>query len=170
MINTRDHVLRDPAHLRLILGSLLLAYLMALLPWGGLLLNLQPDWLLLVLLHWWLREPWRVGQGAAFAGGLLMDLAQTGVLGVHALAYSVVAWATLRLRVRLLSFSPLGQVLQILPLLLLARLLATGAALMSGGGIPSWTYFLGGLTDVLAWIPITLLLHHFDLTRSNPRS
>ncbi len=166
MISARDSVLRDPAHARLIVGSLLLAYLAVLLPWNGLALNLQPDWLLLVLLHWWLREPWRIGQGAAFFCGLLMDLAQTGVLGIHALSYSVVAWCLLRLRARLLGFSPVAQALQLLPLLVLARLLATAAALITGGGLPGIPYFFGCLIDMLAWIPITLLLHQQDMARS----
>ena len=167
MISSRDRVLRPPARLPLILGSLLLAYLLALLPWSGLALDLQPDWVLLVLLHWWLREPWRVGQGAAFSAGLLMDIAQTGTLGVHALAYSVAAWLTLRLRTRLLGFAPAAQAPQILPMLIAARVIATIAAVAAGGSHPAWTFFAACLVDMLAWVPITLLLHYRDLERSH---
>ena len=168
MSPSRDRVLRIPAHSRLILGSLLLAYLIALLPWSGLALNLEPDWVLLVLIHWWLREPWRVGQGAGFLAGLLMDIAQTGTLGIHALAYSMVAWLTFRLRPRLLGFAPAPQAPQILPMLVLARVAATLAALATGSGAPAWTYLAACLIDMLAWVPITLLLHDQDLKRSHP--
>jgi rod shape-determining protein MreD len=167
MISARDRVLRDPARSRLILGSLLLAYIVALLPWNGLVLKLQPDWVLLVLIHWWLREPWRLGQGAAFVAGVLMDIAQTGTLGVHALAYSLAAWLTLRLRARLLGFAPAAQAPQILPMLVLARLSATAGAIAAGGSLPAWTFFASCLIDMVFWIPITLLLHYRDLERSH---
>lgn len=167
MINPRDRVLLDPAHLRLIIGSLLIAYLIALLPWSGLALELQPDWVLLVLMHWWLREPWRVGQGTGFIAGLLMDVVQTGALGVHALAYSFVSWLILRFRTRLLGFTPAAQAPQLLPLFIVARVTAAVAAVATGSGFPRWTHLAACLVDMAAWIPITLLLHQSDLARSH---
>jgi rod shape-determining protein MreD len=170
MMNPRDRVLRDPARRPLILGSLLVAYLFALLPWSGLALNLQPDWVLLVLIHWWLREPWRVGQGAGFVAGVMMDIAQTGTLGVHALAYSLAGWLTLRLRTRLMGFAPAAQAPQVLPMLVLSRLTATLGAVLAGGSLPAWSFFAGCLIDMLVWVPVTLLLHYRDLDRSHRAS
>lgn len=170
MIAPRDRVLRDPARGPLIVGSLVLAYLLALLPWNGVALNLAPDWVLLVLVHWWLREPWRVGQGAGFVAGVLMDIAQTGTLGAHALAYSLAGWLTLRLRTRLLGFAPAAQAPQILPMLVLSRVATTVGAVLSGGSAPSWLFFAGCLVDMLAWVPLTLLLHYRDLERSHRAS
>lgn len=169
MIAPGDRVIRAPVRAPLIVGSLLVAYLLALLPWSGVPLTLQPDWVLLVLVHWWIREPWRVGQGAGFVAGVLMDVAQTGTLGAHALAYSLAGWLTLRLRTRLLGFAPIAQAPQILPMLVLARVATTVCSVAAGGNLPPWTYFAACLVDMAAWIPVTLLLHHRDL-ESNHRT
>lgn len=170
MMTSRDRVLRDPARLPLVFGSLLAAYLLALLPWGATGVQLQPDWVLLVLVHWWLREPWRVGQGAGFLAGVLMDIAQTGTLGAHALAYSLAGWLTIRLRTRLLGFAPAAQAPQILPMLVLSRLATTAGAVLSGGSMPSWMFFAACLIDMIVWVPVTLMLHYRDLERSHRAS
>jgi rod shape-determining protein MreD len=47
-----------------------------------------PDLLALVLVFWSVHQPLRVGVGAAFVFGLLMDVHQAALLGQHALAYT----------------------------------------------------------------------------------
>jgi rod shape-determining protein MreD len=44
-----------------------------------------PDMLIVVLVFWNIHQPQRVGMGAAFVFGLLMDIHQTSLLGQHAL-------------------------------------------------------------------------------------
>ena len=48
----------------------------------------MPDLLALVLVFWSVHQPLRVGIGAAFVFGLLMDVHQAALLGQHALAYT----------------------------------------------------------------------------------
>jgi rod shape-determining protein MreD len=168
MISQHDRVLRNPSHIRLIWASFVIAYLLTLLPWSGWAVMLEPNWLLLVLIHWWLREPWRVGQSAGFFTGLMMDVAQTGILGVSALSFSIAGWLTIKFRTRMLAFSPVAQAPQILPILIGARLVALLAVWLSGGGSPNWWLLLGSASDFIFWIPITLVLHQQDLRRSHP--
>jgi len=152
----------------LIWASFVIAYLLTLLPWSGWAVILEPNWLLLVLIHWWLREPWRVGQSAGFFSGLMMDVAQTGILGVSALSFSIAGWLTIKFRTRMLAFSPVAQAPQILPILIGARLVAVLAVWLSSGGSPNWWLLLGSASDFIFWIPITLVLHQQDLRRSHP--
>jgi|APCry1669189844_1035258.scaffolds.fasta_scaffold09194_2 rod shape-determining protein MreD len=168
MISQHDRVLRNPSHIRLIWASFVIAYLLTLLPWSGWAVILEPNWLLLVLIHWWLREPWRVGQSAGFFSGLMMDVAQTGILGVSALSFSIAGWLTIKFRTRMLAFSPVAQAPQILPILIGARLVAVLAVWLSSGGSPNWWLLLGSASDFIFWIPITLVLHQQDLRRSHP--
>jgi len=168
MISQHDRVLRDPSHIRLIWGSLIGAYLLSLLPWSGWALILEPNWMLLVLVHWWLREPWRVGQGAGFVAGVMMDIAQTGILGVSAFSFSIASWLTIKFRTRMLAFSPVSQAPQILPILVGARLVMLVTVWMTQGGEPNWLLLIGSISDLAAWIPITLILHQQDLRRSHP--
>jgi rod shape-determining protein MreD len=168
MISQHDRVLRNPSHIRLIWASFVIAYLLTLLPWSGWAVILEPNWLLLVLIHWWLREPLRVGQSAGFFSGLMMDVAQTGILGVSALSFSIAGWLTIKFRTRMLAFSPVAQAPQILPILIGARLVAVLAVWLSSGGSPNWWLLLGSASDFIFWIPITLVLHQQDLRRSHP--
>ena len=67
-----------------------------------------PDWVALVLVFWCVREPRHVGMGSGFVLGLAMDVADSSVLGQHALAYVLAAYAGAWLSRRILWF-PLGQ-------------------------------------------------------------
>jgi rod shape-determining protein MreD len=169
MISQHDRVLRNPSHVRLIWGSVIAAYLLSLLPWSGWGLMVEPNWLLIVLIHWWLREPLRVGQSAGFVGGIMIDIAQTGILGVSALSYSIAAWLTIKFRTRMLAFSPVAQAPQILPILIGTRLISILTVWLTQGGNPNWWILIGSVTDFAVWIPITLFLHQQDLRRSHPK-
>lgn len=166
MIAEHDHVIKDPPHLRLIAYSILLAYGLTLLPFHGLALYLAPNWVLLVLVHWWLRDPWRIGQGVGFLMGLFLDIAMTGPLGVAALSMSIAAWGVIKFRSRLLSFSPVAQGIQMLPVFFGVRLINAVVAAWSGQDHAPWLYFLGTVFDLALWIPITLILHLQDLKLS----
>ena len=137
--------------------TLLLAMLLNLLPTTVLLA--MPDWVALVLVFWSIREPRRVGMGSAFLLGLAMDIADASLLGQHAFAYVLVAYAASSLSRRILWF-PLGQqALQIFPLLLLVQIVQYGLRmLMIGGDFPGIFYFLGPCFATMLWQLFTLVL------------
>src|SRR5690349_21989288 len=97
-------VMKLPASATLIFFSLLGAYLLSVLPWSGTWLLSRPDFVLLVLIFWTVHEPRSIGQGMAFALGLLMDVSDSMLLGQHAFAYVVAVFGAQVLRVRILSF------------------------------------------------------------------
>lgn len=139
-----------------ILATLLLALFLNLIPFGrfpGI-----PDWVAVVLAFWCIHQPLRVGMGAAFVLGLVMDVADGGALGQHALAYVVVAFAAGSLSRRILWF-PLGQqALQILPLLLGSQLIMLVIRLIVGGEFPGLLWFLSSFVAAALWHPLTYLL------------
>lgn len=67
--------------------SLFLALSLNMLPWGR--VAGVPDFLAVALVFWNVHQPRRVGVGAAFVLGLLMDVHQGALLGQHALAYTL---------------------------------------------------------------------------------
>lgn len=151
-------VLHDPTEARLIIGSIVAACCLALLPLPSGWLSLRPDLTLLVLTYWGVNEPRRVGQTTAFLLGLVIDVADSNVLGVHALAYSVAAFLTATLRVRVLSFHGWKQAVHILPILLSAQILTLFANLTLRLGFPGWGYFLGSLVGAFLWPALSGLL------------
>ena len=136
--------------------SLVVALLANFLPTGA--WPWLPDWVALVLVFWCVREPRHVGMGSGFALGLAMDVADSSVLGQHALAYVLAAYAGAWLSRRILWFPLLQQALHVLPLLLLVQLVQFGVRAMPGASLPGLDYFIGPLVGVCLWWPLTFIL------------
>ena len=134
---------RTPVYL-----SLLVAFVLQLMPWSG---WLRPEFVLLVLLYWLLRAPHLCNIGTAWLVGLLLDTV-TGVLfGQHALAFTLTAFLALYYQRRLILFTNLQQTGYIFLLLLFNQLVMSFLQAYSG------QYYL---PDFLISSVITLLIWH----------
>ena len=138
--------------------TLVVGFLGNLLPLSGVALALRPDFLALVLLYWCIREPRMISVGIAWCLGLLMDVGDGTVLGQHALAYAVLAYAAEYFRRRVLRFPLWQQAAQVAVLLLLCAGLVLLVRVMGGAPLPRWTYAVGPLTGALLWPVATALL------------
>lgn len=144
----REYILR-PVNPLWIWFTLVLALLLNLLPWGR--AGFVPDFLALSLVFWNVHQPRKVGMGAAFVFGLLMDVHAGSLFGEHALAYTLLSYGAITLHRRILWF-PLGaQTLHVAPLFLLAQCVMLVIRLWVGGTWPGWTYFGDTLVDTLLW-------------------
>jgi rod shape-determining protein MreD len=88
--------------------TLLLAFILALLPMPEWTTWFRPAWVLMVLIYWSMTIPYRVNIGVAWIIGLIFDLLSGTLLGEHALAFTVVIYFVSRLYLRL-SMYPLSQ-------------------------------------------------------------
>jgi rod shape-determining protein MreD len=145
-----------PAKNRFIWLSFGIALALDLLPWGH--LPGVPDWAALVLVFWCIHQPLRVGVGAGFLLGLLLDVADASVMGQHALAYVCLAYASTSLSRRVLWFPLMQQGLHVLPLLFGMQCLVFLIGWLTGGALPGWFWFLASPTGALLWYPMTQLL------------
>ena len=118
----------------------------------------MPDWVALVIVFWSIREPHRVGMGSGFIFGLAMDVADSSLMGQHALAYVLASYLAGLLSRRILWFPLAQQALQILPLLLIVQLVQFVVRAMPGVEFPGLIYFLGPLVGALLWLPLTFIL------------
>jgi rod shape-determining protein MreD len=107
-----------------------------LLPWGR--TPLVPDFLALALVFWNVHQPRRVGMGASFLFGLLIDVHDGALFGEHALAYTLLSYGAIALHRRILWFPVLSQSLFVLPLLLVAQLASAAVRLWVGGASGNW--------------------------------
>ena len=158
-------VMKLPATGGVIFFSLLAAFALSALEWTGGWLLIRPDFVLLVLLFWTIHEPRSIGQGMAFALGLLMDVSDSMLLGQHALAYVIAVYGAQVLRVRILSFGLLEQTLHVLGLFVLASIVMLLLNLLLGADFPGLLYFLGPVATALAWGPTSLILHSSAVRR-----
>ena len=146
----------QPVRPLFILLSLLVALALNFLPTSA--WPWMPDWVALVIVFWSIREPRRVGMGSGFLLGLAMDVADSSLMGQHALAYVLAAYAATSLSRRILWF-PLGQqALHVLPLLLMVQAVQFAIRAVPGIDLPGLSYFLGPLIGAVLWWPLTFVL------------
>jgi rod shape-determining protein MreD len=136
--------------------ALLLALFLNLLPLGH--LYGIPDWVALVLTFWCVHQPLKVSMGTAFIFGLIMDVAESSVMGQHTLAYTLLAFTACGLSRRVLWFPLWQQALHILPMLLGTQLAMLIVRLLVGGEFPSMFWFIGSFVAAVLWYPMTYLL------------
>ena len=141
-----------PANPWFIWGSLLLAFLFNLVPFGR--IPAIPDLLALALAFWNVHQPRRIGVGIAFMFGLLMDVHDSAVLGQHALAYTLLSFFAITIHRRLLWFGLPQQALQILPLFVAAHAVSLVVRMLVGGMLPGWELLLAPVFESLLW-PVT---------------
>ena len=135
--------------------SLFAALVFNMLPLGR--IPALPDMLALVLVFWNVHQPRRVGIGAAFVFGLLMDVHQGSVLGQHAEAYTLLSFLAITMHRRLLWFGLAEQALQILPVFIVAHAVSLVVRLLSSGSFPGWTLLLAPLFEAMLWPVISWL-------------
>jgi rod shape-determining protein MreD len=152
-------VMKLPAGVGLIFFSLVIAFMLAVLPWSGAWLLARPDFVVLVLLFWALHEPRSIGQGMAFALGLLMDVSDSMLLGQHAFAYVIAIFGAQVLRVRILTFGLGEQTLHVLGIMVITSAVMLLLNLLLGADFPGFAYFVSPVVTALLWGPVNWLLY-----------
>jgi len=145
-----------PANPLFIVFTLLAALALMMLPLGR--HPAAPDLLAVVLAAWVVHQPRRVGVGAGFVLGLMLDVHSGALLGQHALAYTLLAFFAITVHRRLLWFSLPEQALQILPVFALAHAVALIARMIAGGMAPGWWLVAAPVAEALLWPPVVWLL------------
>ena len=117
-----------------------------------------PDLLAVALVFWNVHQARRVGVGAAFVFGLLMDVHEGSILGQHALAYTLLGYFATAIHRRLVWFTLPLQALQILPLFIVSHLVSFVVRMIVGGMLPGWPALLAPVFEALLWPLVTVLL------------
>ena len=155
----RVHEILLPVRLRFIALTFAAGVLLDLLPWGGAMLLMKPDFVAVLILYWCIHQPRKLGLAAAWGLGLVMDIADASLFGQHALAYSVLAFLGIVLHRRVLMFDLRHQILHVLPMLLAAQIIMVMVRLAAGSGFPGFHYFLASAAGAALWPILVFLLH-----------
>jgi rod shape-determining protein MreD len=160
MIMPRGQQLLLPARPLFIWSSLVAAMALSMLLNMGLVGRAAwlPDVMALVLLFWTIHQPFKVGIGAAFFLGLVMDVHQGALLGQHALAYTALSYLAIAIHRRLLWFSMVSQAAQVLPLFIVAHSLALLVRWLAGDATASWSMVFAPALEALLWPVVSVLL------------
>ncbi|ALU91759.1 rod shape-determining protein MreD [Herbaspirillum rubrisubalbicans] len=145
-----------PASPLFIAFSLIVAFVLNLMPWGQMVG--VPDFVALALVFWNIHQPRKVGISAAFLMGLLMDVNESTLLGENALAYTLLSYFAIMIHRRVLWFPLRTQALHVLPLMLLAQAVQLVIQLLVTGKSPDWFYFSESVVSALLWPVVSILL------------
>lgn len=136
----------------IILLSLLLAYLLAMVPFPDWALHYRPQWLAMVLIYWAMALPYRVGIGAAWFAGLFMDILEGSLLGLNAMSLAIVVYITLSLHQRMRMFSALQQSALVLALVGLHMLLVHWIKVATDQSeATSLLFLIGAVSSAFIW-------------------
>jgi rod shape-determining protein MreD len=138
-----------------IIGSFLLAPVLALIPMPQWLLWGRPEWVALVLLYWSIALPHKVGIFAALAMGVMMDVLEGAVLGQNAFSLAVLALLSLALYQRLRVFSLWQQSGMVFVMIGMHQLASQWVQNFEGTGARTALFLLPALTSALLW-PVVL--------------
>jgi rod shape-determining protein MreD len=132
-------------------ATLLVAFILTLLPMPHWAVWLSPAWVLMILAYWTIAVPERVNIGIAWLLGIFLDILQGTLLGEHALALTLVIYLISRM-VNQLRMYPLWQ--QSLTICLFVLLYQFVLFCIQGflGALPmSWLYWMCPFTSLLLW-------------------
>lgn len=156
MIMPRGQQLLLSVNPRFVILTIAVGFIISMLPLG--MWTWAPDALMLILVFWGIHQPRMVGMGVAFFMGLCMDVEQRALLGQHALAYVLAMFVAHSVSRRVLSFSPLVQSFQLLPVFMMAHAIQMVARMAAGGMFPGLLVILAPVLDALLWPLVTVLL------------
>jgi len=148
-----------------IILSLIIAFVLTILPLRDNWILLRPEWIALTFIHWALVSPSKSSLIVAWFMGLLIDVLYGSIIGQHALGFIIVLLMTLRMRSRLLVdsfFQQLFLLFVVLGTYLLINLWILG---ITGTAPAGWGYWLTVISSLIIWPFYHYYLSFFHATR-----
>ena len=107
---------------RAVILAMLMGCLVNLIPLAGWAQRIRPDVLLLVLVFWGINFPGKVSFFVLLFLGLLMDVGNGSILGQSSLLYILIVYFTVSAHRRIRPLKSLGQMLHLLPVMIVVKL------------------------------------------------
>ena len=153
--------MRKTGRLGFVYLSVFVALLLTVMPMPQLVKLARPDWALLVLMYWTMALPQRISVGTAFFSGFIVDVLVGTVLGVNALAFSVVIFIVAQHHLKIRNFSVVQQSLLLGLLLALYQLLLFWLSHFLTGVYFMPQYLWPVVTGMLVWPWLFWLLRRY---------
>lgn len=143
--------------------TIIVAFMLSIMPLPNWAVDFRPDWVTLVLIYWAMALPASIGVTIAWMVGLMLDVSHGAVLGQHALGLVIVIYVIHAQHQRLRVASLLQQGIVIFVLLFVQQLISLWVSGIMGQAPDNWLYFMPSLTGALLWPWVYIILR--DLRR-----
>ena len=147
--------------------TIIIAFILTLLPgplWAA---PYHPNWVLLVLIYWAMALPYRVGVGISWIAGLFMDVFEESLLGRNALSLAIVIYIVLKLHRRLRLFPRWQQAVLVLVLTFIHQMIGLWVRAIIDQTPTTAIYWLPVITTTAFWpwsfFVLRALRRHFIL-------
>lgn len=141
---------RDSRRLPVII-TFIVGLMLTVMPLPGSVEAFRPDWLALVVIFWAMQLPRTWSVGSAWIIGIVLDVSYGTLLGQHALALCIVAFATVRFHLLMRVFPLLQLSATIFALLALYQFILFWVNGVAGVSAPTITYWAPVITGTLIW-------------------
>ena len=158
MIDYQSGYILRPVRPAFIYVSLLIALLLNFLPWGN--LAWVPDFLIVCIVFWNIHQHRYVNVFSAFILGLMMDVHNSDLLGLHAFCYALVSYIAVSWHRRIVALTLPSQALHLLPIFLLVSLSPILVHWLLTGTLYWWglTGAIQAVIEALLWPVATRIL------------
>jgi len=143
--------------------SIVVAFMLTIMPLPDWAVELRPDWVTLVLIYWAMALPTRFGVTIAWLFGILLDVSTGSILGQHALGMVLAIYIVHIQHQRLRVASLLQQAIVVLFLLLLKQLIVLWVNGIVDRAPDTWVFFLQSLIGAIIWPWVYIIMR--DLRR-----
>ena len=149
-----------------VIGSVIVAMMLAIAPLPEALEPFRPDWVALTLIYWAMNLPRTYGVGFAWIVGLVLDVAQGTLLAQHALAMSLVIYLTAKFHLQLRVFPVLQMAATAFALLSVYRFVLFWVNGVAGIEAPAVTYWGPIITSAMLWPLVAGILGSLSYRRA----
>ncbi|PIE42849.1 MAG: rod shape-determining protein MreD [Gammaproteobacteria bacterium] len=111
----------------------------------------RPDWTAMVLLFWVMTAPNRVGLVFAWLIGLLQDVVEGALLGMHALAFAIVAYLLVSLYQRFKVFPLIQQSVMVFLIIGINLMVCQLIKSLIGVSATSFVYLYPAISSAALW-------------------
>ncbi|MAD91116.1 MAG: rod shape-determining protein MreD [Gammaproteobacteria bacterium] len=137
---------RLPALLTFLIGLIL-----TLLPLPSIIDPFRPSWIALLIIFWAIYSPQIWSVGSAWIIGIFIDVTQGSFLGQHALAFSFIAFITIRFHLIIRFFPLLQLTFTILPILAIYQFLLFWINGVGDNNAPLLNYWGPVISSTALW-------------------
>jgi len=138
--------------------TILVAFMLTIMPLPDAAEPYRPDWLALVLIFWAMTVPRSYSVGIAWTIGIVLDVAQGTLLGQHALALCAIAYITVKFHLLMRVF-PLSQLTAtVFALLALYQFLLFWINGVAGVSAPAVSYWGPVVAGTIVWPMLSIFL------------
>ena len=153
-----------PGGLLIILGTFIIALALSQIPLPTFLEWWRPEFVALSVIYWIMALPQRFGVGSAWIIGFMLDVLKGSVLGINALALTVIAFSTLLLHKRLRMYPLWQQGLVVFFLIVINQLIFYCFQAITGTTAGDFKFLIPALVSALLWPWVFVLLRSIRRT------